>query len=52
MTVETASPVDNASAQARDRAHVFHSWSAQRLITPIPEARAQGTFFWDNEGKR
>ncbi len=35
-----------------DRAHVFHSWSAQALIDPLPIAGAQGSYFWDYEGKR
>ena len=28
-----------------DREHVFHSWSAQGLIDPLPIARAQGSYF-------
>ncbi|MDI3340788.1 MAG: aminotransferase class III-fold pyridoxal phosphate-dependent enzyme [Sphaerobacter sp.] len=35
-----------------DRAHVFHSWSAQGKINPLPVAGAQGCEFWDYEGKR
>jgi taurine--2-oxoglutarate transaminase len=35
-----------------DRAHVFHSWSAQAAIDPLPIARAQGSYFWDYTGKR
>ncbi|MEO7447576.1 MAG: aspartate aminotransferase family protein [Humibacillus sp.] len=35
-----------------DRSHVFHSWSAQGLIDPLPIARAQGSHFWDYAGKR
>ena len=38
--------------RALDRAHVFHSWSAQGLIDPLPIARAQGSYFWDYEDKR
>jgi taurine--2-oxoglutarate transaminase len=34
-----------------DRAHVFHSWSAQAQIDPLPIAAAQGSTFWDYEGK-
>ena len=37
---------------ADDRAHVFHSWSAQELIDPLPIARAQGSYFWDYQDKR
>jgi taurine--2-oxoglutarate transaminase len=35
-----------------DRSHVFHSWSAQALIDPLPIARAQGSYFWDYQDKR
>ena len=35
-----------------DRAHVFHSWSAQGLIDPLPIASAQGSHFTDYTGKR
>jgi taurine--2-oxoglutarate transaminase len=35
-----------------DRAHVFHSWSAQALIDPLVIERAQGSCFWDAAGKR
>ena len=38
--------------RADDRAHVFHSWSAQELIDPVPIARARGSYFWDGDGKR
>jgi taurine---2-oxoglutarate transaminase len=34
----------------RDRAHVFHSWSAQDQISPTPIAGAKGSRFWDYEG--
>jgi taurine--2-oxoglutarate transaminase len=40
------------AVRAEDRAHVFHSWSAQELIDPLPIARALGSYFWDYEGKR
>ena len=43
---------DEASVRADDRAHVFHSWSAQALIDPLPVAGAQGSYFWDYSGKR
>jgi taurine--2-oxoglutarate transaminase len=47
--------VDQATeAQVRkdDREHVFHSWSAQGLINPLPVAGAEGCWFWDYEGNR
>jgi hypothetical protein len=33
-----------------DRAHVFHSWSAQALIDPLPIASASGSYFTDYDG--
>src|ERR1700761_4833826 len=45
-------PVDKETVRALDRAHVFHSWSAQGLIDPLPIASAQGSYFTDYEGKR
>lgn len=35
-----------------DRAHVFHSWSAQALIDPFPIAGGSGTTVWDHAGTR
>jgi taurine--2-oxoglutarate transaminase len=35
-----------------DRAHVFHSWSAQAQIDPLPIAEARGSYFWDYQGTR
>ncbi len=35
-----------------DRAHVFHSWSAQGQINPMPVAGGEGCEFFDFEGKR
>jgi taurine---2-oxoglutarate transaminase len=43
---------DEATVRSDDRAHVFHSWSAQGLINPMPIAGAQGSYFWDYTGKR
>ncbi|MGO9912759.1 MAG: aspartate aminotransferase family protein [Acidimicrobiales bacterium] len=43
---------DEATVRRDDRAHVFHSWSAQALIDPLPIARAEGSYFEDYEGKR
>ncbi len=50
----TAQPNAGAGAtvKAADRAHVFHSWSAQELIDPLAVAGAQGSYFWDYEGRR
>jgi len=45
-------PTDQASVRLLDRAHVFHSWSAQDLIDPLPIATAEGSYFTDYSGKR
>ncbi len=42
----------NAEVAAVDRQHVFHSWSAQHLINPMPLAGGEGCEFWDHEGNR
>jgi taurine--2-oxoglutarate transaminase len=43
-----------AGSQVRedDREHVFHSWSAQKMINPLPIAGADGCWFWDYDQKR
>ena len=33
-----------------DRAHVFHSWSAQADLTPMVVTRAEGSRVWDGDG--
>src|SRR3954471_8382439 len=43
-------PTDEATVQKLDRAHVFHSWSAQALIDPLPIASASGSRFTDYAG--
>jgi taurine--2-oxoglutarate transaminase len=43
---------DGTSVKDLDREHVFHSWSAQALIDPLPIASAQGSYFTDYDGKR
>jgi taurine--2-oxoglutarate transaminase len=45
-------PARGEEVSALDRAHVFHSWSAQKLIAPLPIAGAEGCYFWDYEGNR
>ncbi|MCI3152975.1 aspartate aminotransferase family protein [Streptomyces sp. GB4-14] len=45
-------PEAGAAVKAADRAHVFHSWSAQELIDPLAVAGAEGSYFWDYEGRR
>lgn len=45
-------PVDTARVRALDRAHVFHSWSAQASLAPLPIVAARGCWFWDDEDNR
>ncbi len=35
-----------------DRAHVFHSWSAQGQLDPLVVTGAAGSWFWDETGQR
>jgi taurine--2-oxoglutarate transaminase len=35
-----------------DRAHVFHSWSAQAALDPMVVERAEGSCVWDEQGRR
>ena len=39
-----------AAAYASDRAHVFHSWSAQGALQPVVIAKALGSRMWDDKG--
>ncbi|QWF16570.1 aspartate aminotransferase family protein [Lysobacter capsici] len=41
-----------SAAYRNDRAHVFHSWSAQASLDPLVVAGASGSYFWDESGKR
>jgi taurine---2-oxoglutarate transaminase len=52
MVEFTPDPARGAAAYAADRAHVFHSWSAQKALNPIVVAAAQGCYVWDFDGNR
>jgi taurine--2-oxoglutarate transaminase len=52
MSDHAADPARGAEVFAMDRAHVFHSWAAQKALKPLPVASAEGSWFWDYEGKR
>ncbi|WP_372453027.1 aspartate aminotransferase family protein [Mycolicibacterium xanthum] len=41
-----------ARAYELDRAHVFHSWSAQAEISPMTITASQGCYVWDGDGNR
>ncbi|OBG54971.1 hypothetical protein A5669_19730 [Mycolicibacterium fortuitum] len=51
LTVEAAK-AEAARAYELDRAHVFHSWSAQEEISPLTITAAQGSYVWDGDGNR
>src|SRR5215472_1259827 len=47
-----ADPSRGADVVAADRAHVFHSWSAQKGLKPLPISHADGCYVWDYDGNR
>lgn len=49
--VEYDSPM-SSDTFALDRAHVFHSWSAQATLNPVVIAGAEGSWIWDEAGTR
>ncbi|MEO9326382.1 aspartate aminotransferase family protein [Gordonia aurantiaca] len=57
VALPTGEDLDDARARGErayelDRAHVFHSWSAQSLINPMTVLAAEGSYVWDGEGNR
>src|SRR5260221_958544 len=52
MTDRMPDAARGAEVLAMDRAHVFHSWSGQGTLRPLPIARAEGSYFWDYDGRR
>ena len=52
MAQVTLDPERGAQVYAADRAHVFHSWSAQQALQPMVIAGAQGCYVWDYDGNR
>ena len=47
---DSDSVVSNADAFDLDRAHVFHSWSAQGALKPLVFQSGEGSRIWDFEG--
>lgn len=45
-------PARGKAVYELDRAHVFHSWSAQGQISPMPIAGGAGSYCWDFDGKK
>jgi taurine---2-oxoglutarate transaminase len=52
MSALTPDPARGAEVHALDRAHVFHSWSAQAALNPMVIAGAEGCYVWDYDGRR
>lgn len=52
MTTEPAGLATNADVTKADLAHVFHSWSAQGSLNPLPLAGGLGSEVWDVDGTR
>jgi taurine--2-oxoglutarate transaminase len=52
MSVPTPDPARGAEVYALDRAHVFHSWSAQKPLDPMVVAGGEGSYVWDYDGNR
>lgn len=50
--LDAAHSLDGEGIRALDRAHVFHSWSAQAHVDPLPLAGAEGSWVWDYDGNR
>lgn len=48
----TSDPAAGARAYDLDRAHVFHSWSAQGALDPLTLAGGSGSWVWDFQGNR
>jgi taurine---2-oxoglutarate transaminase len=53
MTEPITRPLTDADrAYELDRAHVFHSWSAQAQLDPMVVTKAEGSYVWDRDGTR
>lgn len=52
MSEFTPNPARGKEVFNLDRKYVFHSWSAQSQISPMPVAGGKGSYFWDFDGKK
>lgn len=52
MNDQNLSPADGQLAYDLDRAHVFHSWSAQGSLKPFVIAGGAGSEVWDYDGTK
>ncbi|HEY5137434.1 MAG TPA: aminotransferase class III-fold pyridoxal phosphate-dependent enzyme, partial [Candidatus Nanopelagicales bacterium] len=51
-TAVTPDPAEGQRVLELDRAHVFHSWSAQAALNPMLIAGGEGSYVWDYDGNR
>jgi taurine--2-oxoglutarate transaminase len=52
MTQPPVDPTRGKEVADLDRSYVFHSWSAQAQISPLPVAGGEGSYFWDFDGNK
>lgn len=52
MTEFQPNPARGKEVFELDRKYVFHSWSAQSQISPLPVAGGSGSYFWDFDGNK
>ncbi|MFC7403375.1 aspartate aminotransferase family protein [Citricoccus sp. GCM10030269] len=61
MTIQPVTPDPSISedllaagrrAYELDRAHVFHSWGAQRTLSPMTVVKTEDSYVWDGQGHR
>jgi taurine--2-oxoglutarate transaminase len=52
MSQPKADPARGQEVFDLDRANIFHSWSAQGALSPLPVAGGLGSYFWDFDGNR
>ena len=50
-TTQTHHPATEEEIRDLDRAHVFHSWSAQGALDPMVLAGGRGSTVWDHAGR-
>ncbi|MEI7778353.1 MAG: aspartate aminotransferase family protein [Actinomycetes bacterium] len=48
----TPDPAEGQRVYDLDRAHVFHSWSAQAALKPMTIAGGLGSYVWDYDGNK
>ena len=41
-----------STIREKDKKYNLHSWSAQGKLNPIVVTKAEGIYFWDEDGKR